>query len=109
MVKLTKFVFVTAAKFRSHVSSKSLKETHHLLRGKLGKRHLSKSASELRNRGEAKAFQAATSTECQNSATPAQQESPSRHANVIQKTQAFFASLKVRGGGNRFLLILFSG
>ncbi|XP_065220032.1 multiple C2 and transmembrane domain-containing protein isoform X2 [Planococcus citri] len=91
-----------AAKFRSHVSSKSLKETHQLLKSKLGKRHLSKSASELRHRGDTAKFtnqQASTSNESAN--VVLQQESPSRHATVIQKTQAFFASLKERWSKSR--------
>lgn len=83
----------------------------------MDKRHLSKSASELRHRGEGRgnsAQQAAaastsgTGGDCASSGVTSrtqQQESPSRHGSVIQKTQAFFTSLKVSGGGNRLFLL----
>ncbi len=100
--------FFLAAKFRCNVSSKSLKESHHILKGKLSKRHLSKSASELRHREEAKSFQQPSVDYDQVRAakitTPVQQQDTlARHATVVQKTQAFFTSLKVRRRGNRFI------
>lgn len=113
--ELSNFRLIPAAKFRCNVSSRSLKETQHLLKGKLSKKHLSKSASELQHREERKGLQRTVTTDkgggwSESSQKHQQQhragmapESLAKHANVVQKTQAFFASLKVRCRGNRLL------
>lgn len=113
--EFSNFYLITAAKFRCNVSTRSLKETQHLLKGKLSKKHLSKSASELQHQGERKGLHRTVTTDKRggwSESSPKHQQhhragmppdSLAKHATVVQKTQAFFASLKVRCRGNRLL------
>ena len=95
---------ILASRFRCNNSSKSLKDNRQILRGKLSKCHISKSACELQNRGAAhrSSIEEAAEIVSENKivTTPAQHDVLARHATVVQKTQAFFSSLKVRRRGN---------
>lgn len=96
--------FLSASKFRCHISSKSLKDNHQVLRGKLSKCQISKSACELQNHGggHKSSVEEPAQIEKENKVTAPhpQHDILARHATVVQRTQAFFSSLKVRRRGN---------